>query len=79
VTATIKVGTTPYAVSVNPSTNTAYVANFYENSVSVIDGKTNHITATIKVGTHPSAVSANPSTNIAYVSNYDDKDCPGPL
>jgi YVTN family beta-propeller protein len=29
------------AVSVNPSTNIAYVANRDDNTVSVIDGKTN--------------------------------------
>lgn len=33
------IGDSPNAVSVNPSTNTLYVANFADNTVSVIDGK----------------------------------------
>ena len=32
------------AVSVNPSTDVAYVANRGDNTVSVIDGKTNNVT-----------------------------------
>ena len=35
------------SVSVNPSTNTAYVANRKDNTVSVIDGKTNRLTIAI--------------------------------
>jgi YVTN family beta-propeller protein len=45
VTATITVGTNPSAISINPSTNTVYVANQNTNTVSVIDGKTNSVTA----------------------------------
>ena len=44
------VGSAPLAVAVNPSTNTVYVANFGDNSVSVIKGKTNTVTATVPVG-----------------------------
>jgi hypothetical protein len=43
VTATIKIGTNPSGVSVNPTTNTVYVANNGDNIVSVIGGKTNTI------------------------------------
>jgi YVTN family beta-propeller protein len=63
VTATIPVGKNPTAVSVNPSTNIAYVANFDEDTVSVIDCKTNKGIVTIPVGKNPTAVSVNPSTN----------------
>ena len=52
------------------STNIVYVANYDDDTVSVIDGKTNSVTSNIKVGTSPSAVSVNPSTNIVYVTNY---------
>jgi DNA-binding beta-propeller fold protein YncE len=38
---TINVGINPYDVSVNPNTNKAYVANWDDNTVSVIDGRTN--------------------------------------
>jgi len=41
VKATIPVGRAPYGVSVNPSTNIAYVTNRDGHTVSVIDGKTN--------------------------------------
>lgn len=38
VTATIPVGAAPGAVATNPLTNTAYVTNFGDNTVSVISG-----------------------------------------
>ena len=66
------IGKDPYDISVNPSANTVYVANSGDNTVSVIDGKTNNVTDTIKVGKNPSAVSVNPSTDVAYVANRGD-------
>jgi YVTN family beta-propeller protein len=68
----IHVGSYPFAVSVNPSTNIAYVANLDDDTVSVIDGKINKVTTNITVGKNPYAVSINPSTNIAYVANHGD-------
>ena len=62
----------PWAVSVNPSTNVAYVANADGDTVSVIDGKTNTIIDNITVGTIPVALSVNPLTNIVYVANRAD-------
>jgi YVTN family beta-propeller protein len=62
-------GNRPNFVSVNPSTNMIYVANYYDNTISVIDGKTNRVTITIPVDPHPSAISVNLSTNIIYVSS----------
>src|SRR6266700_1512274 len=47
VTATIPVGNSPVAVAANPRTNTIYVANFNDDTVSVINGQTNTATATI--------------------------------
>ena len=47
----IKVGMGPLGVVTNPLTNTAYVANVNDNTVSVISGKTNTVTAIIPVGT----------------------------
>jgi YVTN family beta-propeller protein len=61
----------PFGISVNPSTNIAYVANADSNTVSVIDGKTNTVISNITVGRSPHSVSVNPSTNIAYVANAD--------
>jgi YVTN family beta-propeller protein len=67
----VNVGISPSAVSVNPLTNIAYVANHGDNTVSVIDGKTLSVTS-IPVGRTPMAVSVNPLTNIAYVVNRGD-------
>jgi YVTN family beta-propeller protein len=66
------VGTRPLGVAVNPVTNTAYVANFFGNTVSVISGRTGTVTVTIPVGTGPAGVAVNPVTNTAYVANFFD-------
>jgi YVTN family beta-propeller protein len=73
VTTTIKVGTNPKALSVDASTNTIYVVNYADNTVSIVDRKANKIIVAIPVGLHPSAASVNPLPNIAYVANYDDR------
>src|SRR5258708_5300904 len=66
VTATIPVGSNPFGVGVNPVTNTIYVANFFSDSISVINGATNTVTATINVGSNPNGVGVNPVTNTIY-------------
>ena len=38
VLATVPVGQSPYGIAVNPITNLVYVSNFYDNTVSVIQG-----------------------------------------
>ena len=38
------VGAIPVGVAVNPNTNTIYVTNRADDTVSVIDGKTNTVT-----------------------------------
>ena len=53
VTATIPVGSSPRAVAVDPSTQTAYVTNAGDGTVSVIDAATRAVTATIPVGLRP--------------------------
>ncbi len=67
-TGTIPTGTSPIAVAVNPITNTVYVANSADGSVTVINGEIN-TTATVTVGTTPNAVAVNPVTNQIYVMN----------
>jgi len=69
VSATIPVGTDPFAVAVNPVTGTVYVVNAGSNSVSVISGRTDTVTATIPVGSEPLAVAVNPVTGTVYVAN----------
>jgi len=40
-TDTASAGSKPYAICVNPNTNKIYVANYYSDDVTVIDGATN--------------------------------------
>ena len=69
----ISVGSGPYAVAVNPTTNKIYVANFGGNTVSVIDGATGLVIGSpIAVGSGPYAVAVNPTTNKIYVANTTD-------
>jgi YVTN family beta-propeller protein len=68
VTTTINTGTNPQAVAVNPVTNKIYVANYYSDNVTVIDGATNG-TITVSAGDGPNAVVVNPVTNKIYTVN----------
>jgi len=67
----VQTGSQPFAVAVNPATNTIYVVNNGPNTVTVIDGATN-ATRTVIVGTTPVAISVNPVTNEAYVADSGD-------
>ena len=67
--ATVGVGTKPYGVATDATTNTIYVTNFGSNTVSVIDGATNTVTATVAVGAYPTAVATDATTNTIYVAN----------
>jgi YVTN family beta-propeller protein len=69
VTTTVPVGSDPFCVAVDPSTDTVYVTNNGSNTVSVIDGATKTVTATITVGGAPAGVAVDPSTDTVYVTN----------
>jgi YVTN family beta-propeller protein len=74
VTSTIPVGTAPFGISVEPATDTIYVANTLSGTVSVIGGGSDAVTSTIPVGNHPIGVDAVltgqfPSTDTVYVAN----------
>jgi YVTN family beta-propeller protein len=71
VTDIINVGSDPFGVGVNPTTNTVYVGNSRGDTVSVINGATNEVTTTIDVGGFPFGVGVNPTTNMVYVANSD--------
>ena len=60
---TIAVGTLSNAVAVNSVTNTIYVANAGDDTVSVVNGSTNTVVATVTVGDTPLGVAVNPATN----------------
>ncbi|ODA39529.1 YncE family protein [Desulfosporosinus sp. BG] len=66
---TVKVGSRPFGVGVNPITNRVYVTNQGSDNVSVIDGFSNVVIATIKVGLSPESVDVDPKTNKIYITN----------
>lgn len=66
----ISVGDVPTSIAVNSSTNRVYVANFYGNSVSVINGATNAVLTTIATGGQASGIAVNPTTNRIYVGDW---------
>ena len=71
VTATIPLPVRSYldAVVVDPAAGTVYVANYADDTVSVIDAATRAVTATIPVGPQPGAVAVDSSTHTVYVTN----------
>ena len=51
----------------------AYVTNWYDNSVSVIDTATNTVNATVPVGRYPLGVGVTPDGSKVYVGNHYDR------
>ncbi len=51
------------------ATPLAYVANYNDNTVSVIDTDTNVVVATIPVGSEPYGTAVHPTGNFVYVTN----------
>ncbi len=72
ITATIPVGKHPEGVAVDPTTHTAYTANFSDSTVSVIDTSSRTVTATIPVGRGPEGVAVDPTTHTACTANNRD-------
>jgi uncharacterized protein (TIGR03437 family) len=69
VTATVKVGSGPNGVAVNPAGTYVYVGNS-DNTVSVIDTATNAVAATVSVPGGPFVgVAVNPAGTHVYVTN----------
>jgi DNA-binding beta-propeller fold protein YncE len=74
---TVGIGTTPFRVAVNKTTNTVYVANF-NGTLSVINGTTcnaavhsscNQEQATTTVGASPTDLAVDELSNTIYVAN----------
>jgi YVTN family beta-propeller protein len=64
-------GSDPTGIAVNPVTNTIYVTNFLDASLSIINGATDAVTNTLTtVGDDPYAVVVNPVTNKVYVADW---------
>jgi YVTN family beta-propeller protein len=78
---TVAVGNTPTLLAVDQATDTVYVANYSDNTVSVINGATCNATTTsgcaqtpptVNAGAGPSGVAFDPATHTVYVPNFDD-------
>jgi acid phosphatase len=69
----VKVGHNPYTVVLSKDGKTAYVSNWGDSTVSVVNVTAGVPTAvkTIQVGTHPNAMALNPKANELYVANAD--------
>ena len=73
VTATITVGDQRSWVAFAPDGTTAYVANYDDDTVSVINTTTNTVDATITgLGDGPTGVAFSPDGTTAYVANWFD-------
>jgi len=62
-------GAIPCAIAVNSNAHLLYVANYGENSISVVNAKARTAQATILVGDHPKAIAYDPVRNLVYVAN----------
>jgi YVTN family beta-propeller protein len=60
----------PADVTINSKTNKIYVVNYYSNTVSIIDGKTNTVIGNISVGTSPQKIVVSSETDRVYIYNY---------
>jgi YVTN family beta-propeller protein len=69
VTASIRVGSNPYGIAVDPTRNEVYVANSGSGEVTVIDATRNAAAISIAVGANPYAIVLSPDGARAYVSN----------
>jgi YVTN family beta-propeller protein len=65
----IAVGSIPCAIAVNAQTGMVYVVNYGDDSVSVIDGRTEKAVTVIHVGSHPQAIAVDDRVNRIYVAN----------
>jgi YVTN family beta-propeller protein len=63
----IAVGTTPFAVAVNPVTNRVYSVNQGSSDVSVIDGATQSVITTISTGFFQTGIGVDPVDNRIYI------------
>jgi len=69
VTATIGVGSGPYALAADPDTGTVFVANLGSGTVSVISEATNSVVATVPVPGDPDGLAVDPQAGLVFVAN----------
>lgn len=75
---TIATGTHPYAITIDPTGNFAYVANYDSNTVSVytVNQTTGALTAgtPVAAGTNPGSIAIDPTGKCALVANNTSND-----
>jgi YVTN family beta-propeller protein len=69
---TIQVGGEAQALAINPLTDHVFVANYGDDTVSVIDRLSREVTATLDVGDGPASVAVSPVAGMVYVGNHND-------
>ena len=62
-------GQIPCAVAVNSRTNTVYVADYGDNTVTVVNGADGKSVATVPVGNRPQAIAVSAEENLVLVAN----------
>ena len=65
-------GDFPVDIAAAPNGRRIYVANYFGNSVSVIDTQSQSVVSTIFVGLGPQGIAITPDGSRLYVSNFDD-------
>ncbi|WP_304521786.1 YncE family protein [Bacillus toyonensis] len=66
---TIPVDSGPFDVAITPNGQTAYVSNFFSNSISVINISNNTLSATISPGNdHPLGIAITPDGTKVYIA-----------
>jgi YVTN family beta-propeller protein len=74
VVGSIPVGVDPDGVVVAPDGRRAYVANFVDNTISVIDTTTNTVVGTVATGAGPSGLAVDQRRHTVWVANEDESD-----
>lgn len=69
---TIAVGGQALALAINPLTDNVFVANYADDTVSVIDRLSREVTDTLDVGDGPNAVGVAATAGMVYVGNHED-------
>jgi YVTN family beta-propeller protein len=59
-------------VAFSPNGKKAYVANYFDDTVSIITVSTGKVSRKIRVGDYPNSVAFSPNGTKAYVTNYID-------
>ena len=71
VTASIDVGTRPYALATSPDGSQVWVPNHDSGTVSIIDTRTNTLVADVRVPANPHWVAFDPDGEKAYTANHE--------